>query len=378
MEIELSKGEKISIIGIVLVIIGSFLPWASWGAISVSGVSGGDGAVTLILGLFVGGLVLFREWNYLNSLGGFFGGSAAFLIGIVDLGDVSGISSAPLGVSVDVGIGLYFTVFGAVLMMVSGVSEFYIREDYDRSELFIERNARHLFLILAVVVLVSGSLISLNRAGASDAAGIENVSTYPTTLSGDAVLKASIVGDEGNYEISLRNPENIPVANTTVLSSEMSDGDQTVNLSLTQEGYTTPMGGNYSLEIRNSGKGEIVYENNYDFDGPTLNVENFKAYFSYDDFFETYSLDILEIKVTNPGDLPAYVTGVGVILSGDSEESPVETESVLPGETDTIMASNFIDVETESAGSHTLEIELRDGISWSHVVKEFERTVQVE
>lgn len=40
-------------IGALIVIVGAFLPWATWGLFSVAGIEG-DGVTTLILGLIAG------------------------------------------------------------------------------------------------------------------------------------------------------------------------------------------------------------------------------------------------------------------------------------------------------------------------------------
>lgn len=128
MEIDLTRGEKIGIAGALLIFVGSSLPWASWGVFSVSGVDGGDGVITLLLALGAGALILFRSWDMKNGFSIVAIGSTSFVIGFHDASNVASIAGEPLGMSVDVGSGLYLTIIGGIVLASAGLLDLFFEK----------------------------------------------------------------------------------------------------------------------------------------------------------------------------------------------------------------------------------------------------------
>jgi hypothetical protein len=94
--------QIIGIIGALCVIVGAFLPWATWSSITVAGVEG-DGKITFLLGLIAGVLL---PWS--KKRAGFpILGLIIFLIGCYDAYDVS--KGVVPGVKPNIGIGLFAT-----------------------------------------------------------------------------------------------------------------------------------------------------------------------------------------------------------------------------------------------------------------------------
>jgi hypothetical protein len=121
-------GPIVSLIGGGLVLLGSFLPWAtvktavlsSPASLSVSGTDG-DGVITLVLGLVIVGIGLVcltsRPRLWLVSL---IAGCAAALVAVIDIVDVGNrvgeIESDYLHASV--GVGLWVVLVGAIIAVV--------------------------------------------------------------------------------------------------------------------------------------------------------------------------------------------------------------------------------------------------------------------
>ena len=116
---KLTTNQKVCILGAILVVIGAFSPWATWGFFSVAGTSG-DGVITLIVGLVVGASSFSPPSNkkriaYLGL------GLIIILIGCVDASNVAGIAAAPFGIQVKIGSGLWLTILGGLLIFGSGL-----------------------------------------------------------------------------------------------------------------------------------------------------------------------------------------------------------------------------------------------------------------
>jgi hypothetical protein len=119
-------GPIVMLVGGGLVLLGSFLPWATvttaFGTISVAGTNG-DGTITLVVGLVIvvlSILELTRTVRLLNIWGGFVGGLVATGIGVLDYADVNdriaGVSSDVAQAAV--GVGLYAVIAGGVAVIV--------------------------------------------------------------------------------------------------------------------------------------------------------------------------------------------------------------------------------------------------------------------
>ncbi|RZL69796.1 MAG: hypothetical protein EOP29_24940 [Rhodococcus sp. (in: high G+C Gram-positive bacteria)] len=111
----LSKPQRVAAVSMLVVVLGSFLPWVSVFGISVSGIRG-DGAITLLLAL--AGLAL------LAVTAGVFGPAK-------DLGKAGAIAMIVLaGITVLIGlvdmsgmaaIGLYLTLFAGIGWLVGAI-----------------------------------------------------------------------------------------------------------------------------------------------------------------------------------------------------------------------------------------------------------------
>lgn len=130
MEIELTDGEKIGIIGAILTFIGSLLPWATWGAFTVSGING-DGMFTLLFSVIAAGLILFRTWDLKNGLATMGLGILSFFIPIYDAQNLTQMASGPLGTTVEAGMGLYLTIIGGVILVVAGLYDLFFEQVED-------------------------------------------------------------------------------------------------------------------------------------------------------------------------------------------------------------------------------------------------------
>lgn len=127
----LTKGEKIGLVGSVLTIIGAFLPWATWGAFSVSGTDG-DGVLTLIFGIIVGALIYFRPWDNKNKAISLILGLLILAVGIYDAYNIANVAEAPLNVGVEVGTGLYVTILGGLIVLFCSIIGFLSKETPSR------------------------------------------------------------------------------------------------------------------------------------------------------------------------------------------------------------------------------------------------------
>ena len=111
----LTMPERVSAIAIGVVVLGSFLPWASFAGFSAWGLEG-DGVITLLLGV-VGAVLLAVSSGLLGGQRRV--GAAlpitlvvvAVLVALVGLIDMNGLAA----------IGLYLTMFGGIAWVVGSV-----------------------------------------------------------------------------------------------------------------------------------------------------------------------------------------------------------------------------------------------------------------
>lgn len=125
------SGQMLGIIAGVATVIGALLPWAKvqtiFGSISVNGTEGGgDGIVTLVLGLLAALVMwgLARGTLLASALGALIVAIAAY-----DIRDVSNrideINSDPDGLAkASVGVGLWITLIAGVVLIVAGITAF--------------------------------------------------------------------------------------------------------------------------------------------------------------------------------------------------------------------------------------------------------------
>jgi hypothetical protein len=114
--IDLKRINVWMLLGGALIIIGSMMPWATMGFISISGTRG-DGALTLVGGLIVLGLA-FAPPKAGVAIAGFLISGACGLIALTAFGNMAGVvlDAEPtiLG-SPEIGTGLYIMGLGATI-----------------------------------------------------------------------------------------------------------------------------------------------------------------------------------------------------------------------------------------------------------------------
>jgi len=115
----------VALVGAVMVVLGSFLDWATvdsaFGSLGVGGMEG-DGKLTLVAGLVAGVLLLLVR----GRAGGIVGAvllAIAALIGFVDYGNVQEMVDAVESefARASVGVGLYLVIAGGILGVVGSV-----------------------------------------------------------------------------------------------------------------------------------------------------------------------------------------------------------------------------------------------------------------
>jgi hypothetical protein len=127
-----SAGSTGLAVGAFLIVVGSFLPWATFSgfiSMSVNGVDGGrDGVLTLAIGVLLGGLAIasvqgpgFETWlRVLATLGGLAAAAVAIYDGS-DIANLGGDFGDYFSISVDIGIGIYAIVLGGVVSIAAAL-----------------------------------------------------------------------------------------------------------------------------------------------------------------------------------------------------------------------------------------------------------------
>jgi hypothetical protein len=115
---DLPRGAKIALGGCVAVAVGAALPWATVDTLYSGGTySGfdGDGVLTFLAGVVVVALVVFRGWDNGAMLASAAAGVLSFLAAMNIYDSVSSVSG--ISETASVGVGIYVTFFGAVLLV---------------------------------------------------------------------------------------------------------------------------------------------------------------------------------------------------------------------------------------------------------------------
>lgn len=125
----------IILIGAAAVIIGSFMPWATLtsflGDINKNGTEG-DGAITLVMGILIGLAAVFskprsgKRGSWVAVVLGVLVG----LIAIIDIADIERLANDVPFAEINVGIGLYVVLIGAVIAVVGGLIQWPVTDTY--------------------------------------------------------------------------------------------------------------------------------------------------------------------------------------------------------------------------------------------------------
>jgi len=119
-----SRSTLIVLVGALLALIGSFLPWATvsvegFGSESASGMDG-DGVITLIVALAAAAIAVFMKGRG-RMIGIIVAAGIIILVSIIDIADVNRaageIGDIP-GVDTSVGFGLWLVLVGGVVALV--------------------------------------------------------------------------------------------------------------------------------------------------------------------------------------------------------------------------------------------------------------------
>lgn len=130
-----ADGSVLALLGGLALIVGSFLPWITAtaplvGSISKSGMDdGGDGTITLVLGIAVAALCLVRLLGANTSMASavliLLAGIGAAFIGFIDLADiqerVSSATEISSSISASAGAGLWAVIIGAIVSALGGL-----------------------------------------------------------------------------------------------------------------------------------------------------------------------------------------------------------------------------------------------------------------
>lgn len=127
---DLSTGEQTGLAGAVVTVLGTFLPWATVGALSVSGVDG-DGVIALVLAAAAAGVILVRDWETTDQLAVAAIGVVCLLVGLGAWGNVSSMGNGFINVTP--GIGLFVTMFGSAMLIAGGVVGYRNEDEADES-----------------------------------------------------------------------------------------------------------------------------------------------------------------------------------------------------------------------------------------------------
>lgn len=126
------QGAIVAVLGGLLVAVGSFLPWVTaasgLGTVSKSGMEGGDGTITLVLGIAIIILALAPmmgvKASSVTAVLLILAAAGAGFIGFVNMKDVQERVASVTSeyVSASVGAGLWALLIGAVVAFLGGIA----------------------------------------------------------------------------------------------------------------------------------------------------------------------------------------------------------------------------------------------------------------
>jgi len=162
-------------------------------------------------------------------------------------------------------------------------------------------------LILCVCIYISSVLftgcvgVGFNEFVLKDAK-IINKEGYPTTQLAFTVNYTSY--------IHLIDPDGVRIENVT--ADKYMEGCQ---LKMAEQ-YTTPKPGKYTLMVIDKDLDEAIFVKNLTFEGAKLNLTEISPKWTFHSSFWGFTLDRLNLKIRNEGDLPAYLTDGKTEVSG--------------------------------------------------------------
>ncbi|MFC6727400.1 zinc ribbon domain-containing protein [Natronoarchaeum mannanilyticum] len=116
--LDLSPSRGTALLGAILLLIGSFLPWVDAGIVSVSGART-DGIVVLITAVILLALLMFASWDWrVSSLTAAAGGFTC----LIALGFISNNPRLAESTLVSAGSGVYVSMIAGAILFFAGIS----------------------------------------------------------------------------------------------------------------------------------------------------------------------------------------------------------------------------------------------------------------
>jgi hypothetical protein len=166
---------------------------------------------------------------------------------------------------------------------------------------------------------------------------------------GTAALQLSFT-TTGDVDLILTNPDGMEADSQRIY-------DWQTEWELDLAGHReVPDGGEYTLTVKD-GVGNVIATETFDFRGAEITISDVSLTW-YQTYSGDYWLEGLSFKVTNSGDLPAYIEDVRITLNG-LEDTSWLWETLLPGEEK--HCDPYVWIRDVSPGPKTLTIELLDG-----------------
>jgi len=173
-----------------------------------------------------------------------------------------------------------------------------------------------------------------------------------------AYLKIRVEGEAKNLKVILGDPEGYTTDAENITRDDLLDGIETVKVAMssaTSIYWDIPKAGTYTLVIKESSSGEIVYSTKLTFSGAKIRIINREFTYGYYESSFYYDLMELKLQITNEGDLPAFFDEI-VIVIGDKEYNFLHYEGISPKESKEIIEKTHI--SNLESGTHPVTIKL--------------------
>jgi hypothetical protein len=162
----------------------------------------------------------------------------------------------------------------------------------------------------------------------------------------------------GDVELLLTNPDGVEVDSERVYywgwDTEVEEKEAELDLA----GYKEiPEAGQYTLTVKDA-LGKIIDTEIFSFAGGEVTMSEVSLTWDYDEYWNSYSLKSISFKVTNNGDLPAYIDE-GKITVDSETQTLYFYETILPDEEATLYSSIYA-ISEITAGTKTFTLELKD------------------